>query len=149
MTEKYPILLSCTLPAILSYRPVSLEDEKVLACTKESMEITYLIPDTEEYKDHPGLGGYFVDNCLSEEFMRQLDQIFSILPEAVATKIACNSRRYVCDSELWLRQALHNVLVGLGEVFGADTLGSKRAEAFPHMRFLHYTEVGGGLIVHL
>ena len=44
---------------------------------------------------------------------------------------------------------MQNVLLGLADVYGTDTLGSKRAEAFPHMRFLHYTEVGGALPPHV
>ena len=51
---------------------------------------------------------------------------------------------FVCisgDSEGWVRQAFEAALAGIQELGGHVTM--------PHMRFLHYSQIGGGLPAHV
>lgn len=102
--------------------------------------ITHLIDDAT----HLGAGSCFIDGAVSETFLEALDHLYTTLP--VAARERCtqgmNDRSYVLDAEAWISEALCDAV----KMFkGNVPCGGK---AMPFMRFLTYSEAGGGLPPH-
>eukprot|EP00435_Cladocopium_sp_Y103_P071073 s62_g36.t1 len=102
-------------------------------------ELTWLIPVDS---DLAGAGSCLVDGGFQEPFLDQLESLFKSLPVAPNTKSCSSDRSYYCDSEGWVRQAFEAALEGIQQLgVGHVTM--------PHMRFLHYSQIGGGLPAHV
>ncbi|KAK3289599.1 hypothetical protein CYMTET_2977 [Cymbomonas tetramitiformis] len=123
------------LPPGARLAEASAPDESAL----ESRSVCYLI---EADRSHPGAGSYYVDGGFEPDFLLQLRDLFHSLPVAPPNKASCSDRSYFCDTEGWVRRGIARALRGCGADEG-------EAEAFPHMRFLHYGSPGGTLVPHV
>eukprot|EP00747_Dinoflagellata_sp_TGD_P077891 gnl/TRDRNA2_/TRDRNA2_159799_c1_seq1.p1 gnl/TRDRNA2_/TRDRNA2_159799_c1~~gnl/TRDRNA2_/TRDRNA2_159799_c1_seq1.p1 ORF type:complete len:334 (+),score=63.37 gnl/TRDRNA2_/TRDRNA2_159799_c1_seq1:24-1004(+) len=93
--------------------------------------------------DHAGAGSCWVDDAFSEEFLMRIEELFWKLPVAERTKACTSDRSYFCDSEGWVQHAF-------AEACGrASSPSAPVNSAMAQMRFLHYSEPGGGLAPHI
>ncbi|CAE7246332.1 ASB2 [Symbiodinium necroappetens] len=98
--------------------------------------------------DAAGAGSCILDDALAENFLCQVDHLFESLPVAARTKSCSSDRSYYCDSEGWIQEAFRRAFLAAQEKHRA--LADLALEVtMPHMRFLHYADVGGGLPPHL
>lgn len=101
-------------------------------------------------RDHAGAGSCYLDGVFEEDFLCRLEDLFRCLPVAPRTKDCSNDRSYFCDSEGWLRRGLAQALARACAVLGPESDAIVPVEeAMAHMRFLHYSAVGGGLPPHV
>lgn len=103
----------------------------------------------EPCSPHPGAGSYLIDECLSNDLVSGLIELYDSLPLAEKTKdkkegLAPSSvRRYFCDSLKVLCSLLGKVISSVG------TSNEANAVVLPHMRFLCYEEPGSLLNSHV
>lgn len=111
--------LSKTCQPVPNYQRI----EKIAAGihTAPQAVCTCLIPPTEP--DCLGAGSYIVDHAFDESFLRYLDELYSILPDAVHTKAnSHNTRRYLLDINGRCRSAIEHACrrlpeLGLSQVY--------------------------------
>ncbi|CAE6972459.1 ASB2, partial [Symbiodinium sp. CCMP2456] len=98
--------------------------------------------------DAAGAGSCILDDALAEDFLCQVDHLFESLPVAARTKSCSSDRSYYCDSEGWIQEAFKSAFLAAQEKHRA-LVDLELEVTMPHMRFLHYADVGGGLPPHL
>lgn len=98
--------------------------------------------------DHPGAGSYYIDDAVSEDFLKFLVELHLDTPVADDCDIkkkkksrVCSLRHNFCDSE----GAICNVLATCIE----SSLHKSASIVFPAMRFLHYDTPGSVLPPHV
>ncbi|CAJ1444612.1 unnamed protein product, partial [Effrenium voratum] len=114
---------------------------KLLDFDTRSPKLQWLIP---HHSDLAGAGSCLVEGSFPETCLRQLEDLFASLPKAERTKSCSSDRSYFCDSEGAVQKAFQSAV--------DETLkdhGLRLEVTMPHMRFLHYVEVGGGLPPHV
>jgi hypothetical protein len=112
--------------------------------------VTTLIPVDA---DHLGAGSCYIDNCFTEEFLTQLENLWAQCPETPPAKPSCSSRYYIGDSICFVRRAISQALTAALQATRAETendasCGLRCSNVFAHMRFLRYSMPGGSLPPH-
>ncbi|CAE6930447.1 ASB2 [Symbiodinium sp. CCMP2592] len=98
--------------------------------------------------DAAGAGSCILDDTLADDFLCQVDHLFASLPVAARTKSCSSDRSYYCDSEGWIQEAFQRAFLAAQDKH-RELVDLQLEVTMPHMRFLHYADVGGGLPPHL
>lgn len=122
-----------------------------------SPETAQLVRLIEPTAAHPGAGACIIDGAVSEAVLVALCALHLSLPLAAEQRRsqARSERAYFCDVEGWIAASLDSA-VARGVAATAMVAGRDAAavpmpcagEALPQMRYLCYTEAGGGLAPH-
>ena len=132
------------LPAMLYMHPA-----RPLTDAAKPVRLVRLI-DPSKAGEHAGAGACYIDGGVAESVLVALETLFHCLPLAernrstyTSNRIVDADRSYYSDTEGWVVTALREAVRAAGG--GAPCEG----EAMVNMRFLSYTQAGGGLPPHV
>jgi len=128
------MLLAC------QFRECGMPDQFTVE-TPDAPTTHILIPPESQ---HPGAGSFYIEQAVSDTFVRDLQLLHSHLPIAAKTKLKtgpCSVRRYFCD-------VFGSVLATLEGVISYCVPTETPPVVFPHMRFLNYEVQGVDLSSH-
>jgi hypothetical protein len=138
----------------------SIDDMKLNELSLNTIDpiVTILLQDSVTYRDHPGLGSCYIDNCFPESFLSYLDHLFQVCPIAPPEKKSCSDRYYIFDSLRIIQQHITAAILNSRRCVDSDgdTNSNIHSSAIyqvskplPHMRFLSYVTPGGSLAPHI
>ena len=109
--------------------------------------LTVCLPDCEE--SHPGAGAAFLDDAFNEEWLCELEQLFSRLPPIAPAKPGGSTRSNFVDAPGWVCAGLAAALAAARDTAPAGCAMRTCSGCLPQLRFLSYAEKGSRLPPHV
>jgi hypothetical protein len=109
--------------------------------------LTLCLPDCEE--SHPGAGAAYLDDAFSEEWLCELERLFSRLPTIAAAKPGGSTRSNFVDAPGWVSAGLAAALAAVRDIAPAECAMRTCSGCLPQLRFLSYAEKGSRLAPHV